>query len=109
MNAIESAEVTYHKGDQTIELSLNQSAYMGGISQVSILEGQTAEKWSMTGTGKEAVFIAASTEKGEQTWSSRNLLYWYDEASQTIRSLNDGLNESLTREQWQVIAKSFIR
>lgn len=66
VNAIESAELTYHKGDQTIELSLNQSAYMGGISQVSILEGQTAEKWSMTGTGKEAVFIAASTEKGSR-------------------------------------------
>lgn len=109
VNAIESAEVTYHKGDQRITLSLMQSASRGNPTQVSILEGQTAEKWSMTGTGKEAVFIAASTEKGEQTWSSRNLLYWYDEASQTIRSLNDGLNESLTREQWQVIANSFIR
>lgn len=109
VNAIESAEVTYHKGDQRITLSLMQSASRGNPTQVSILEGQTAEKWSMTGTGKEAVFIAASTEKGEQTWSSRNLLYWYDEASQTIRSLNDGLNDSLTREQWQVIANSFIR
>ncbi|MOA49736.1 hypothetical protein D3C78_1726530 [compost metagenome] len=109
MNAIESAEVTYHKGDQTIELSLSQSAYMGGITQVSILEGQTAEKWSMTGTGKEAVFIAASTEKGAKTWSSRNFLYWYDEASQTIRSLNDEMNKSLTREQWKLIATSFIR
>ncbi|WP_449599617.1 hypothetical protein [Paenibacillus sp. Marseille-Q9583] len=109
VNTIESAEVTYHKEDQTIELSLSQSAYMGGITQVSILEGQTAEKWSMTGTGKEAVFIAASTKKGEQTWSSQNRLYWYDESSQTIRSLNDGLNNSLTREQWQVIANSFIR
>lgn len=66
MNAIESAEVSYHKEDQTIELSLSQSAYMGGITQVSILEGQTAEKWSVTGTGKEAVFIAASTEKGSR-------------------------------------------
>lgn len=109
VNAIESAEVTYHKGDQRITLSLMQSASRGYPTQVSILEGQTAEKWSMTGTGKEAVFIAASTEKGEQTWSSRNLLYWYDEASQTLRSLNDGLNDSLTREQWQVIANSFIR
>lgn len=109
MNAIESAEVTYHKGDQRITLSLMQSAFRGYPTQVSILEGQTAEKWSMTGTGKEAVFIAASTEKGEQTWSSQNRLYWYDESSQTIRSLNDGLNNSLTREQWQVIANSFIR
>lgn len=109
VNAIESAEVTYHKGDQRITLSLMQSTTRGYPTQVSILEGQTAEKWSMTGTGKEAVFIAASTEKGEQIWSSRNLLYWYDEASQTIRSLNDGLNDSLTREQWQVIANSFIR
>lgn len=109
VNAIESAEVTYHKGDQRITLSLMQSTFRGYPTQVSILEGQTAEKWSTTGTGKEAVFIAASTEKGEQTWSSRNLLYWYDEASQTIRSLNDGLNNSLTREQWQVIANSFIR
>ncbi|KAA1183383.1 hypothetical protein [Paenibacillus sp. B2(2019)] len=109
VNAIESAEVSYHKEDQTIELSLSQSAYMGGITQVSILEGQTAEKWSVTGTGKEAVFIAAGTEKGSKGWSSQNRLYWYDEASQTIRSLNDGLNNSLTREQWQVIANSFIR
>ncbi|MEK4296342.1 hypothetical protein [Paenibacillus sp. FSL R5-0914] len=109
VNAIESAEVTYHKGDQRITLSLMQSAFRGYPTQVSILEGQTAEKWSMTGTGKEAVFIAASTEKGEQTWSSQNRLYWYDESSQTIRSLNDGLNNSLTREQWQVIANSFIR
>lgn len=109
VNAIESAEVTYHKGDQRITLSLMQSAFRGYPTQVSILEGQTAEKWSVTGTGKEAVFIAASTEKGEQTWSSQNRLYWYDESSQTIRSLNDGLNNSLTREQWQVIANSFIR
>lgn len=109
MNAIESAEVSYHKEDQTIELSLSQSAYMGGITQVSILEGQTAEKWSLTNTSKEAVFIAAGTEKGSKGWSSQNRLYWYDESSQTIRSLNDGLNNSLTREQWQVIANSFIR
>jgi hypothetical protein len=109
VNAIESAEVTYHKGDQRITLSLMQSAFRGYPTQVSILEGQTAEKWSITGTGKEAVFIAASTEKEEQTWSSRNLMYWYDEASQMIRSLNDELNNSLTREQWQVIANSFIR
>lgn len=109
VNAIESAEITYHKGDQRITLSLMQSALRSNPTQVSILEGQTAEKWSITGTGKEAVFIAASTEKGEQTWSSRNLLYWYDEGSQTIRSLNDGLNDSLTREQWQEIANSFIR
>jgi hypothetical protein len=86
-----------------------QSAFRGYPTQVSILEGQTAEKWSITGTGKEAVFIAASTEKEEQTWSSRNLMYWYDEASKMIRSLNDELNNSLTREQWQVIANSFIR
>jgi hypothetical protein len=109
VNAIESAEVSYHKGDQRITLSLMQSAFRGNPTQVSILEGQTAEKWSITGTGKEAVFIAASTEKREQTWSSRNLMYWYDEASQMIRSLNDELNNSLTREQWQVIANSFIR
>lgn len=109
VNAIESAEVTYHKKDQTIELSLNQSAFRGYPTQVSILEGQTAEKWSVTGTGKEAVFIAAGTEKGSKGWSSQNRLYWYDESSQTIRSLNDGLNNSLTREQWQVIANSFIR
>ncbi len=109
VNAVESAEVIYHKGDQTIELSLSQSTYMGGISQVSILEGQTAEKWSLTGTGKEAVFIAASPEEGAQTWASLNLLYWYDEASQTIRSLNDKPNNKLTREQWQMIATSFIR
>lgn len=109
VNAIESAEVTYHMGDQRITLSLMQSAFRGYPTQVSILEGQTAEKWSMTGTGKEAVFIAASTEKGEQTWSSRNLLYWYDEASQMIRSLNDEMNKSLTREQWKLIATSFIR
>ncbi|WP_339269047.1 hypothetical protein [Paenibacillus sp. FSL R5-0470] len=109
VNAIESAEVSYHKGDQRITLSLMQSAFRGYPTQVSILEGQTAEKWSMTGNGKEAVFIAASTEQGAQAWTSQNRLYWYDEASQTIRSLNDGLNNILTREQWQVIANSFIR
>lgn|GEM_PF-1603500 len=109
VNAIESAEVSYHKGDQRITLSLMQSAFRGYPTQVSILEGQTAEKWSMTGNGKEAVFIAASTEQGAQAWTSQNRLYWYDEASQTIRSLNDGLNNILTREQWQAIANSFIR
>ncbi|MEK5395050.1 hypothetical protein [Paenibacillus sp. FSL K6-2859] len=110
VNAIESAEVTYHKGDQRITLSLSQSELLGnGAQQVSILEGQTAEKWSLTNTGKEAAFIAASTQQGAQAWYSLNRLYWYDEASQTIRSLNDGLNNSLTREQWQVIANSFIR
>lgn len=66
MNAIESAEVSYHKGDQRITLSLMQSAFRGYPTQVSILEGQTAEKWSMTGNGKEAVFIAASTEQGRR-------------------------------------------
>ncbi|CAH1054461.1 hypothetical protein [Paenibacillus pseudetheri] len=109
MDGIESAEVTYHKGNEKITLTLMQSAYMGYTSQASILEGQTAEKWSLTNTGKEAVFIAASTEQGAQAWPSQNRLYWYDEASQMIRSLHDELNNSLTREQWEVIANSFIR
>lgn len=77
--------------------------------QVSILEGQTAEKWSVTGTGKEAVFIAAGTEKGKKAWSSQNRLYWYDEATQMVLSLSDKQESKLTREQWQKIATSFIR
>lgn len=109
VNAIESAEVTYHKGDQRITLSLMQSAFRGYPTQVSILEGQTAEKWSVTGTGKEAVFIAAGTEKGSKGWSSQNRLYWYDEATQMICSLSDKQESKLTREQWQEIATSFIR
>jgi hypothetical protein len=109
MDGIESAEVTYHKGNEKITLTLMQSAYMGYTWQASILEGQTAEKWSLTGTGKEAVFIAASIEEGAQVWNSVNRLYWYDEANQMIRSLNDEMNKSLTREQWQLIATSFIR
>ncbi|MNO65948.1 hypothetical protein D3C76_567250 [compost metagenome] len=110
VEAIESAEITYHKGNEKIPLSLSRSPLMGNnAQQVFILEGQTAEKWSLTNTGKEAVFIAASTAQGAEGWNSMNRLYWYDEASRMIRSLNDELNNSLTREQWQVIANSFIR
>lgn len=109
VNSIDSAEVTYHKGNQRITLSYMQSASRGYTTQVFTLEGQTAEKWSMTGTGKEAIFIAGSTEKGAQSWASQNRLYWFDEARQMVCSLNDKLNNKLTREQWQMIATSFIR
>ncbi|WP_339811909.1 hypothetical protein MKY63_05510 [Paenibacillus sp. FSL R7-0189] len=109
VNSIDNAEVTYHKGHERITLSLRQSAFRGYTMQVSILEGQTAEKWSVTGTGKEAVFIAAGTGKGKKAWSSQNRLYWYDEATQMVLSLSDKQESKLTREQWQKIATSFIR
>ena len=109
VNSIDNAEVTYQKGNQRITLSYMQSASRGYTTQVFTLEGQSAEKWSMTGTGKEAIFIAGSTEKGAQTWASQNRLYWFDEARQMVCSLNDKPNNKLTREQWQMIATSFIR
>lgn len=108
VNSIDNAEVTYHKGHERITLSLRQSAFRGYTMQVSILEGQTAEKWSVTGTRKEAVFIAAGTGKGKKAWSSQNRLYWYDEATQMVLSLSDKQESKLTREQWQKIATSFI-
>jgi hypothetical protein len=110
VEAIESAEITYHKGNEKITLSLSRSPLMGNhAQQVFILEGQTAEKWSLSNTGKEAVFIAASSAQGAEGWNSMNRMYWYDEASQMIRSVNDKQNNKLTREQWQVIASSLIR
>lgn len=107
-NSIDNAEVTYDKGDQRITLSLRQSVFKGYTMQVSILEGQTAEKWSVTGTGKEAIFIAAGTGKGKNAWFSQNRLYWYDEVTQMVFSLSDKQENKLTREQWQKIATSFI-
>lgn len=110
VDAIESAEVTYRKGDQKIVISLIESKKMGnGTDQLSIMPGQSAEKWAMTDSGKEAIFIAASQEQGGHAWNAQNRLVWYDEASHKIRTIYDKGDSKLTREQWQEVAASFIR
>lgn len=110
VDAIENAEVTYRKGEQKLELNLSENKKMGnGASQLYILPGQTAEIWSMTDSGKEAIFIAASQEQGGHAWNSQNRLIWYDEASRKIRTINDKEDSKLTREQWEEVAASFIR
>lgn len=110
VDAIESAEVTYRKGDQKIVISLIESKKMGnGTDQLSIMPGQSAEKWAMTDSGKEAIFIAASQEQGDHAWNTQNRLVWYDEASHKIRTIYDKGDSKLTREQWQEVAASFIR
>lgn len=72
VDAVDSAEVTYRKGEEKIVINLSESKKMGnGASLIFILPGQTAEKWSITNNGKEAIFIAASQEKGAMSGMPR--------------------------------------
>ncbi|NUU63538.1 hypothetical protein [Paenibacillus agri] len=91
---------------RSIRLSVSE-LMTNGSTKVSILSGQSEEKWSIG--GKEALFISISQAAGNQGgWLAANRLVYYDQDSNMLYTLSD-VSKPLTKNEWLALAPVFIQ